>query len=130
MIINDETKEKLAGIKDFSEFFSEDELNKWLDIVEDRIDEPTNFLKKVLGVAYIPTLNYITDGDKDRPYILDRIGLEDKSDKYIASLAFLLYKQEDFKSYGNEEVTEDLNYFEFESGEGLTAYWVYQDFYE
>lgn len=122
--INKETKKVLAGINDFSEHFTDDEFKKWIELVASRHDEASNRLKKVLGVAYVPTVNYATQGTVERPEIINKVGLGDKSDEYIASLAFLLYKQEDFKNHGDEEVTEDLNYFEFEDGETIQSYWA------
>ena len=122
--INQDTKQKLAEIEDFSEFFTDDEFKSWVKLIAEKHNDNNNLIKKVLGVAYIPAVNYATQNMLERPEVLTQLGLKDKSDEYITSLAFVLYKEEDFKSQGDEEVTEALNFFEFEDGETIKSYWA------
>ena len=122
--INKEMKAGLAGVEDFSEFFSEDEFQSWIESVKEKYSDNEKQLKKVLGVAYFPTLNFIGFTDEPRADILAQLGLEGASDEYIAKLGFLLYKDEEFKEFGDESVTENLNYFQFEDGETVRSYWA------
>lgn len=122
--IDTDVKEKLAGVEDFSEFFTGQEFTAWINLIKERQGVDDKQLRKTLGVAYVPTLNYANSKNEDRGDLITKLGLDSVSDEYIAKLAFLLYKDEEFKAYGDAEVTEALNYFEFEDGETIKSYWA------
>lgn len=122
--IDTDVKEKLAGVEDFSEFFTEQEFTAWINLARERQGIDDKQLRKTLGVAYVSVLNYANSKEEDRGDLITKLGLDSMSDEYIAKLAFLLYKDEEFKAYGDAEVTEALNYFEFEDGETIKSYWA------
>ncbi len=122
--INQEVKEGLAGVEDFNEFFTEAEFSTWIELVKSRHIADDKQLRKTLGVAYVSTLNYANGQNEDRSDLITKLGLESKSDEYVAKLAYLLYKDEDFKAYGDEGTTENLNYFQFEDSEEIKSFWA------
>ncbi|MCK5536124.1 MAG: hypothetical protein KAI79_04810 [Bacteroidales bacterium] len=122
--INNEVKDGLANIKDFNEFFTEAEFTTWIELVKSRHIADDKQLRKTLGVAYISTLNHANVRNEPRSDIITQLGLESKSDEYVAKLGYLLYKDEEFKAYGDEEVTENLNYFQFEDGSEVKSFWA------
>lgn len=122
--INQKVKEKLSNIEDFGEFFTDKEFTTWIELVRSRHEVDDKQLRKTLGVAYISTLNYANSLNEPTDDILTQLGLGDASDEYVSKLGYLLYKDEDFKAYGNSEVTESLNYFKFEDGEEIKSFWA------
>jgi len=93
------------------------------DIVEKWGNGETILLKKILGVAYVPTINYLCGADLDRPKILKDIeDFKNLTDKQISTLAISMYDLEKFKSFGDVDVTESLNYLDEDYPYWLTAY--------
>lgn len=92
-------------------------------IIEKWRNGETLLLKKILGVAYVPTINYLCGADLDRPKILKEVeDFKNLTDKQISTLAISMYDLEKFKSFGDADVTESLNYLGEDYPYWLVAY--------
>lgn len=121
--LNKEIIQALTGIEEWGEYFDEAEYAAWKELIKDNnANDQVEFLYKVLGVAYVPCINLVTDGDTKRPAILDAMGLKDKDDDYICRMAYMLYKEDQFKVYGNATVTELLNHISLDDKDIAHSY--------
>lgn len=92
-------------------------------IIEKWRNGETLLLKKILGVAYVPTINYLCGADLDRPRILKEVeDFKNLTDKQISTLAISMYDLEKFKTHGDVNVTESLNYLGEDYPYWLVAY--------
>ncbi|MFT7880446.1 MAG: hypothetical protein ABXS91_08640 [Sulfurimonas sp.] len=109
--LDNEIMEALGSISDWGKFFDETEYKAWKELIkEHHANDETDFLYKVLGIAYVPCINLVTSDDTKHPAILEAIGLKGKDDDYICRIAYMLYKDDKFKVFGNPTVTEALNH--------------------
>lgn len=121
--LNNDIKVALSTIKDWSGYFDEAEYKVWKELIKERYtNDETALLGKVLGVAYTPCINLVMQDDTKNPTILDTIGLGGKDNDYICRMAYMLYKEDEFKAFGNADVTEPLNYISIDGKDIVHSY--------
>lgn len=115
--LDDELIEALTSIKEWGEYFTEDEYQAWNNLIaEKHAQGKDDFLKKVLGITYE---TYIGDTISQAA---KSIGLTDKD--YTKRVAFMLYKEDTLKMYGDEVVTEPLNYISVNDEDIISSYFL------
>lgn len=121
----------METVQGFYEFYSKKQFEKQFEGIKRLYNEDKyRLLAKQLGVMFEPTLNYLVDYNKPRTPFLNSIAKKETSDEILAHFAVAMildaYSEGNLFVYGDTEVVEDLNYFEFhelDDRESVRAYY-------
>jgi hypothetical protein len=123
----------MENVEGFYEFYPKEEYQTHFKGIKNLYHEGKYvLLAKQLGVLFEPTLNYLVDFDKARSPLLNQLVKKETTDEVLAYLAVAMildsYEDGSFIMYGDVEVIENLNYFEFhelDDRENVKAYFEF-----
>ena len=123
----------MKSAKGFYKYYPKKEFQKNFEGIKKLYHEGRyRLLAKQLGILFEPTLNYLVDYGKPRTPFLNSLVTKETSDEILAHLAvaFIIdaYTEDTLFVYGDTEVVENLNYFEFhelDDRENVRAYYEF-----